>query len=55
MEIPMTGYVVVDSLFIVAPIFGVWSLFCYSTLCVLLDGKEGAGCFTLIVFLIPCG
>ena len=40
MEITMTGYVVVDSLFIVAPIVCVWSLFCYSILCVLPVGKR---------------
>ena len=55
------GSVVVDLLFIVAPIVcggSVWSLFCYSALCVLssfaiiLVGEERAGCLALIVFLV---
>ena len=45
-----------------APIVGfcVCSMFCCSLICVLssfanhVDGEEGAGCFTLFVFMLSC-
>ena len=60
------GSVVDDVLLIVALIvsvceFRVWSLFCYARLsnlfsfCNHLAGKPRAGCFPVIVFLLPCG
>ena len=50
----MLSFVVVDSLFIVAPIVCWDSVFrpciVFTALCPHLDWEERAGCFTLVVF-----